>query len=589
MVRVQTLLFMPGSPEPNNPLLQLNLKNHNYKSFRVNTVPDSIMHLTPVAKNLLETRYLLPQETPDGLFCRVAGAVDTPRSQDFLLLMKDLLFIPNSPTLMNAGTPAGQLSACFVLPVEDSLPGIFSTLATMALIHQSGGGTGFSFSHLRPAGDTVSSTRGVASGPLPFIRVFDEATNAVKQGGKRRGANMAVLNSSHPDIMDFIDAKNRGGLANFNLSVGFDALFFHCLEHGTPYDLINPRDGSVWNSIDARELWHALGSAAWQCGDPGVLFLDTINEKNTVPGLGSIGATNPCGEQPLLPFESCNLGSVNLARCITRGELDEELVLAVTSRGVQFLDAVIDVNRFPVPEIRKKTLLTRKIGLGIMGLADALILMEIPYESEDALHFADRTMALISREAHESSRALGEEKGSFPAIDKSIYSGAMRNATVMTVAPTGSLHLIAGTSSGIEPLFSLAGTRRIGNRPVTVIHPLLKKYLRTLSTGRDILTLVKRTGTLQSAPVPETMKDLYKTATEISPEHHIRMQAAIQNHVDNAVSKTVNVPEDARVDDICRIFLLARSLGCKGVTIYRYNSRKDQVLSRGCEMCRVDI
>jgi ribonucleoside-diphosphate reductase alpha chain len=400
---------------------------------------------------------------------------------------------------------------------------------------------------------------------------------------------MAVLNSSHPDIMDFIDAKNRGGLANFNLSVGFDALFFHCLEHGTPYDLINPRDGSVWNSIDARELWYALGSAAWQCGDPGVLFLDTINEKNTVPGLGSIGATNPCGEQPLLPFESCNLGSVNLARCITRGELDEELVLAVTRRGVQFLDAVIDVNRFPVPEIRKKTLLTRKIGLGIMGLADALILMEIPYESEDALHFADRTMALISREAHESSRALGEEKGSFPAIDKSIYSGAMRNATVMTVAPTGSLHLIAGTSSGIEPLFSLAGTRRIGNRPVTVIHPLLKKYLRTLSTGRDILTLVKRTGTLQSAPVPETMKDLYKTATEISPEHHIRMQATIQNHVDNAVSKTVNVPEGARVDDVCRIFLLARSLGCKGVTIYRYNSRKDQVLSRGCEMCRVDI
>ena len=547
------------------------------------------MDLTPAAKTLLGNRYLLPRETPDELFCRVADAVDTPMSKDFLHVMKELLFVPNSPTLMNAGTPAGQLSACFVLPVEDSLREIFSTLTTMALIHQSGGGTGFSFSHIRPAGDTVSSTCGAASGPLPFIRVFDEATNAVKQGGKRRGANMAVLNSSHPDIMDFINAKNRGGLSNFNLSVGFDAHFFQCLEQGSQYDLINPRDGSVRTSIDARELWHALGSAAWQSGDPGVLFLDIINEKNTVPGLGNIEATNPCGEQPLLPFESCNLGSVNLSRCITKGELDEELVRTITRRGVQFLDAVIDVNRFPVKKIREKTLLTRKIGLGIMGLADALILMNIPYESDEALLFADRTMALISREAHETSRVLGEEKGSFPAIDRSIYSGKMRNGTVTTIAPTGSLHLIAGTSSGIEPLFSLAGTRQIGNRSVTIIHPLLKKYLTTLSTGRDILGLVKRTGTLSSAPVPGTIQDLYKTAPEISPDHHVRMQAAIQKHVDNAVSKTVNLAEHAGVDEICRIFLLARSLGCKGVTIYRYNSKKDQVLSRGCEMCRVDV
>jgi len=546
------------------------------------------MDLTPAAKTLLKNRYLLPNETPDNLFKRVADAVDTPLSREFLQVMKELLFIPNSPTLMNAGTHMGQLSACFVLPVDDSLQGIFSTLTTMALIHQSGGGTGFSFSHIRPAGDPVSSTCGVASGPLPFIRVFDEATNAVKQGGKRRGANMAVLNSSHPDIMDFINAKNRGGLFNFNLSVGFDAHFFACLEHSSQYNLINPRDGSVKTSIEAGKLWHTLGFAAWQSGDPGVLFLDIINEKNTVPGLGSIEATNPCGEQPLLPFESCNLGSVNLSRCIVKGELDEELVQTVTCRGVQFLDAVLDVNRFPVPEIRDKTLLTRKIGLGIMGLADALILMEIPYESKEALLFADRTMALISREAHETSGELGEEKGSFPAIEKSIYSGDMRNATVTTIAPTGSLHLIAGTSSGIEPIFSLASTRRIGNRSVTVIHPLFKKYLKTLSSGRDILTHVKRTGTLNSAPVPETMKEIYKTATEISPDHHIHMQATIQKHVDNAVSKTVNLPEHAGVDEICRIFLLARSLECKGVTIYRYNSKKDQVLSRGCEMCRVD-
>ena len=547
------------------------------------------MELTPAAKALLKNRYFLPQETPDDLFCRVADAVDTPRSREFLQVMKELLFIPNSPTLMNAGIPIGQLSACFVLPVEDSLQGIFSTLATMALIHQSGGGTGFSFSHIRPAGDPVSSTCGAASGPLPFIRVFDEATNAVKQGGKRRGANMAVLNSSHPDIMDFINAKNRGGLSNFNLSVGCDAHFFHCVEHSSRYDVINPRDGSVKNSIGARELWHTLGFAAWQSGDPGVLFLDIINEKNTVPGLGSIEATNPCGEQPLLPFESCNLGSVNLSRCIVKGELDEELVQTVTRRGVRFLDAVIDVNRFPLQKIREKTLLTRKIGLGIMGLADALILMEIPYESKEALLFADRTMALISREAHETSKELGEEKGSFPAIEQSIYSGDMRNATVTTIAPTGSLHLIAGTSSGIEPIFFLASTRRIGNRSVTVIHPLFKKCLKTLSSGRDILAHVKRTGTLSSAPVPETMKEIYKTATEISPDHHIHMQATIQKHVDNAVSKTVNLPEHAGVDEICRIFLLARSLECKGVTIYRYNSKKDQVLSRGCEMCRVDV
>jgi ribonucleoside-diphosphate reductase alpha chain len=546
------------------------------------------MNLTPAAKILLEERYLLPRETPIELFSRVAGAVDTPWSKEFLRVMEELLFIPNSPTLMNAQTASGQLSACFVLPVEDSLSGIFSSLAAMALIHQSGGGTGFSFSRLRPAGDPVFSAGGTASGPLPFIRVFDEATTAVKQGGTRRGANMAVLASSHPDIMDFIGAKRQGGLKNFNLSVGFDAEFFRCLEHGLSYDLVNPRDGSVPESIDARKLWHALASAAWQCGDPGALFLDTINAENPVPGLGSIEATNPCGEQPLLPYESCNLGSVNLSRCIRKGELDEELVQTVTNRGVRFLDAVIDINRFPLPKIRTTTLLTRKIGLGIMGLADALILAGIPYESGEALRFADRTMALVAREARETSQELGEEKGSFPAIDRSVYSGAMRNATVTTIAPTGSLHLIAGTSSGIEPLFSLAGTRQIGTRRVTFIHPFLKKYLKTFSSGSDILNIVKRTGTLASAPVSDAIKELYRTATEIPPDHHIRMQATVQRHVDNAVSKTVNLPEGAGAEEICRIFTLARSLGCKGVTVYRYNSRQDQVLSRGCEMCRVD-
>jgi ribonucleoside-diphosphate reductase alpha chain len=547
------------------------------------------MDLTPVAQSLLEYRYLLPKETPGELFRRVADAVDTPLAPDFLRMMEDLLFIPNSPTMMNAGTPNGQLSACFVLPVEDSLQGIFSTLATMATIHQSGGGTGFSFSRIRPAGDPVSSQLGVASGPVPFIRVYDEATNAVKQGGKRRGANMAVLASSHPDIMDFISSKTKGGLENFNISVGFDAEFFKCLDHGQPYDLVNPRTGSVQKTVAARELWDALCSAAWQTGDPGVLFLDVINEKNPTPGLGPIGATNPCGEQPLYPFESCNLGSINLARCVANGELSDEKLRDVARLGVRFLDAVIDANRFPVLEIREKTLLTRKIGLGVMGLADAFILLGIPYESEAALRFADRTIALISEAAHEASRELGEERGSFPAIDRSIYTGPMRNATVLTIAPTGSLHLIADTSSGIEPLFSLASTRRIGNRQVPLVHPILKAYLRTVKSGDEILGQVKRTGTLAAVSLPDEVKDLYRTAPEISPEHHIRMQAAFQKHVDNAVSKTVNLPEEAGPEEIGRIYLLARSLGCKGVTVYRYNSKKDQVLLRGCTVCGDDF
>jgi len=547
------------------------------------------MDLTPVARSLLEYRYLLKNETPDELFARVAHAVDTPHADEFLGMMQELLFIPNSPTMMNAGTPGGQLSACFVLPVEDSLQGIFSTLATMAAIHQSGGGTGFSFSKIRPAGDPVSSNLGVASGPVPFIRVYDEATNAVKQGGKRRGANMAVLNSSHPDIMDFIASKTKGGLDNFNISVGFDAHFFDCLDRGKPYDLINPRDGSVHKSVDARELWKALCSAAWQTGDPGVLFLDTINEKNPTPGLGPLEATNPCGEQPLYPFESCNLGSINLARCIANGEMDEEKLRTVTRLGVEFLDAVIDANKFPVPEIREMTLLTRKIGLGVMGFADALILMGIPYGSEEALAVADRTMKFIARESHDASRELGEEKGSFSAITRSIYTGAMRNATVTTIAPTGSLHLIADTSSGIEPLFSLASTRQIGSRAVPLVHPLLKKYLKSLRSGTDILAQVKRTGSLAGSPVPDAVKELYRTAPEIPADHHVRVQAAFQKHVDNAVSKTVNLREDASAEEIGRIYLLARSLGCKGVTVYRYNSKKDQVLLRGCTVCGDDF
>ena len=407
------------------------------------------MELTPVARLLLERRYLLPGETPHGLFNRVAEAVGGPaRSREFFSLMASLSFLPNSPTLMNAGTSIGQLSACFVLPVEDSLEGIFRSLTHMALIHKSGGGTGFSFTHLRPRGDIVSETMGAASGPVSFMRVFDAATGAIRQGGRRRGANMGVLAASHPDIEEFVTSKQTEGLSNFNISAGIDARFLRCLETGADYELINPRDGSVWKSIDPRALWRLIATSAWASGEPGILFLDEINRRNTTPHLGPIEATNPCGEQPLYPYESCNLGSINLARCIRKHEIDEDLLTTVVRCGIDFLDAVIDVNRFPLPQIRERTLATRKIGLGIMGFAETLIRLGIPYESEEALRFAGSLMAGIQTVARERSEELGAEKGSFPAIEGSIYSGDMRNATVTTIAPTGSLHLIAGTTSG---------------------------------------------------------------------------------------------------------------------------------------------
>jgi ribonucleoside-diphosphate reductase alpha chain len=546
------------------------------------------MALSEAGRVLLQSRYLLPGENTSGMFRRVAAAVNTCREEQFFRIMEDLLFLPNSPTLMNAGTPGGQLSACFVLPVDDSIPGIFIALKQMALIHKSGGGTGFSFSRIRPAGDLVGTSAGVASGPLPFIRVFDEATAALKQGGKRRGANMGVLASSHPDILSFIRAKKKGDLKNFNLSVGFDRHFFDALTRNGTYNLVNPRDGEIWDTVDAVLLWDELGKAAWQCGDPGVLFLDRINEKNPVPGLGPIEATNPCGEQPLLPYESCNLGSVNLAGCIRKGDLDEELLRSVVRLGIEFLDSVIDVNTYPVPEIRAQTLSTRKTGLGVMGLADALISMDIPYASAEGLSRTESIMRLIQEEAHAASEELGRTSGAFPAIGQSWYTRDMRNATVTTIAPTGSLHLIAGVSSGIEPLFSLAFSRIINGKIIRFVHPAVKQTVELMPRGTSMMEQIQKTGSVQDLPIGEHEKELFRTAPEIEPEFHVRMQAAVQRHVDNAVSKTVNLPEHATREDICRIFLLARELGCKGITIYRYNSRADQVLSRGCDTCRVD-
>lgn len=546
------------------------------------------MEISAQGRLLLESRYLLPGETPHDLFSRVAGAVGgTERSREFFSLLSSLLFLPNSPTLMNAGTPAGQLSACFVLPIEDTLEGIFGTLGHMALIHQSGGGTGFSFSRIRPRGDAVNGLRGAATGPVSFMRVFDAATGAVRQGGRRRGANMGVLAVSHPDIEEFVTAKQGGGFSNFNISVGIDERFFSCLAAGKEYDLKNPRDGTVWKSIDARSLWHLIAASAWAAGEPGVLFLDEINRRSTTPHLGRIEATNPCGEQPLHPYESCNLGSVNLARCVRKDDLDDDLLAKVVRCGVDFLDAVIDVNRFPLPEIQERTLATRKIGLGVMGLAEALIRLGIPYESREALVFAGSLMERIQTTARERSEELGRELGSFPAIEGSVFSGEMRNATVTTIAPTGSIHLIAGTTSGIEPVFSLAYDRTIDGRPVSVTSDLVAEFLPKRIGGRDVAEHVCRHGTVAGLPLDDHARDLFKTATEIVPEHHVRMQAAFQKHVDNAVSKTVNLPEAATVDEIARVFSLAHDLGCKGTTVYRYRSRPDQIYSLGCDLCRI--
>ncbi|MDG6257358.1 MAG: adenosylcobalamin-dependent ribonucleoside-diphosphate reductase [Methanomicrobiaceae archaeon] len=546
------------------------------------------MHLSATSRLLLQDRYLLDGESPEELWSRVAGAVDSTKAKDFRYLMENLLFLPNSPTLMNAGTPLGQLSACFVLPVEDSLERIFQTLTHMALTHKSGGGTGFSFSRIRPRGDVVERTSGIASGPLSFIRVFDAATAAVKQGGKRRGANMGVLASSHPDIMEFIRAKTGGGLTNFNLSVGYDAHYFQCLSTRRPYPLINPRDGEIWAEIDPHEIWRACAGAAWACGDPGVLFLDEINRKNTVPGCGMIEATNPCGEQPLLPYESCNLGSINLSACVKHNDIDCDLLTYITRTAVDFLDAVIDVNRFPVPEISEQTRATRKIGLGVMGFAEMLILLGIPYASKEAIAIAGEAMGHVHREARARSAELGEWKGSFPAIDRSIFSGPMRNATVTTIAPTGSLHIIADTSSGIEPLFTLAYHRTIVHRTVNSVNRLLTELAEKRADGRSILEEVRKVGSIQHLPLDEHIRELFRTADEISAEHHVRMQAAFQQYTDNAVSKTVNMPESVSVEDVESIFSRAHMLGCKGITVYRENSKSEQVIHRGCDVCAVE-
>jgi len=569
------------------------------------------LNISPNAEKVLEKRYLAKDaegrlvETPLEMFERVAAAIagaDEPfrgvkgaqrASATFLEMMTSLEFLPNSPTLMNAGRDMGQLAACFVLPVDDSMEGIFEAVKNMALIHKSGGGTGFSFSRLRPRNDVVKSTRGIASGPVSFMTVFDAATQTVKQGGARRGANMGILAVDHPDILDFIHAKDEFHLLNnFNLSVALTREFMDALSLGDAYDLVNPSTGLVVGQRDAAEVFDEIAATAWATGEPGIVFLNRMNEKNPTPLLGEIESTNPCGEQPLLPYESCNLGSVNLGLMVRDEsggtEVDWGKLDRVVREAVHFLDNVIDVSKYPLPRIREVTLSNRKIGLGVMGFADMLIKLGVPYDSDDGLALASQVMSRVSRGAREASSELAAERGPFPNFDGSVYARdgmpLLRNATTTTIAPTGSISIIAGCSSGIEPLFAVAYERRVldGERLLEVHPEFLASAVRHGLSDEGLVEKIAVAGCLRGIEgMPENLARVFISAHEVSPVWHVRMQAAFQEHTDNAVSKTVNLPEDAGVEDVVELYTLAYEMGCKGLTIYRDGSRPSQVLYRG--------
>lgn len=558
------------------------------------------------AIKVLERRYLLRDEdgniveTPGELFRRVARTIagaetkfsptaDTKGLEEaFFSLMSNLEFLPNTPTLMNAGAPLGQLSACFVLPVEDSIVDIFESLKNMAIIHQSGGGTGFSFSHLRPKGDMVRSTKGVASGPVSFMKVFDVATGVMKQGGKRRGANMGILNADHPDIIEFVVAKSdEATLSNFNIAVGATDGFMGAVSQGGSWPLINPRTRKEVRSIKAHKLFEMIVNNAWRTGDPGLIFLDEINRHNPTPHLGRLEATNPCGELPLLPYESCNLGSINLARMVSDEKMDWSKLRRVVHLAVHFLDNVIEANIFPLPAVEQITRRgNRKIGLGVMGFADALVKMGIPYNSEAGLEMAERIIQFIAEEACQASAKLATERGVFPNLPGSVYDrpGAprLRNATVLSIAPTGTISIIAGCSSGIEPLFALAFVRNVmeGSRLLEV-NPIFEQTARQRGFySPELMEQIAQKGTLRGIKgAPEDIRQVFVTDWDITPEWHVRMQAVFQKHTDNSVSKTINLPAEATPEDIYKVYTLAHELKCKGITVYRYGSKRQQVLT----------
>ncbi len=560
------------------------------------------------AIKVLERRYLLRDlkgeiiETSAQLFRRVAKAVASVEKQygasyvqvqeleeEFYQLLFNLEFMPNSPTLMNAGTDIGQLSACFVLPVEDSIPGIFNAVKDMALIHKSGGGTGFSFSHLRPRGDLVKTTEGMASGPISFMRVFDVSTDVIKQGGKRRGANMGILQIDHPDVIEFITSKTQEGfLTNFNISVTVTDEFINTVKNDGMLKLVNPRTKKIVKEPKAREVWNLIVENAWKTGDPGLVFIDEINRHNPTPQVGRIEATNPCGEQPLLPYESCNLGSINMAKMVRDSQIDWEKLRKTVHRTVHFLDNVIDANKYPLQQIKKITYANRKIGLGVMGFADLLVQLDIPYDSEEALALAEKVMKLIEEEGHKKSIELGEKRGSFPNFKGSVWEKkgyrAMRNATVTTIAPTGTISVIADCSSGIEPLFAIAFIRNVmeGTQLLEVNQYFEKVAKERGFYSKELMEKVSTIGSIKILQeIPDYVKRVFVTAHDVAPKWHVRMQAAFQKYTDNAVSKTVNLPHNATIEDVNDVFWLAYELKCKGITVYRYGSKKEQVLYIG--------
>lgn len=574
--------------------------------------------LKPNTEVVLQKRYLRKSldgklsETPRDLFWRVASAIAAEEdkyerssrepealARDFYDLMTGWKFLPNSPTLMNAGTDLGQLSACFVLPVGDSIEEIFDAVKYAAMIHKSGGGTGFSFSRLRPKESRVGSTGGVASGPVSFLRIFNTATEQIKQGGTRRGANMGILRVDHPDILDFIRAKEKEGeFNNFNLSVGLTEAFMQAVEKDEHYDLRAPNTGEVVDRLRARDVFDLLVKKAWQSGDPGIVFLDRINRDNPTPDQGEIESTNPCGEQPLLPFEACNLGSINLA-CFylpghnddadpARDGIDWAELRRVVHLSVRFLDNVIDASLFPLPRIAETVRKNRKIGLGVMGFADLLFELGVPYNSREGIALAERVMGFVQEEGHKASAELAKERGPFPAYPASTYAkakkGPYRNATVTTIAPTGTLSIIAGCSSGVEPLFALCFTRNIldGERLVEV-NPYFEAALAATGlASHELMDSVVAKGSIQDMDfLPAKLRKVFVTAMDIEPVWHLRMQAAFQRHTDNAVSKTVNLSNTATEQDIFDIYWLAYKEGCKGVTVYRDGCKSIQVLATG--------
>ncbi|MDR3583993.1 MAG: vitamin B12-dependent ribonucleotide reductase [Desulfosporosinus sp.] len=567
-------------------------------------------NLTPNARVVLAKRYLKQEkgqviETAEDMLYRVASVVADIEmdkygrneeetevlAKEFYTMMANLEFMPNSPTLMNAGRDLGQLSACFVLPIEDSMEQIFDAIKNAAIIHKSGGGTGFSFSRLRPKNSMVRSTGGVASGPISFMKVFNSATEAVKQGGTRRGANMGILRVDHPDIVDFIQCKeDNKEITNFNISVGITEEFMLAVREGRPYDLIDPHTGLVAGKLSAPEIFNKIVEHAWQNGEPGIVFLDRLNEGNPTPLQGEIEATNPCGEQPLLPNEACNLGSINLKLMVTEKNgkmvVDWERLSYVTRLSVRFLDNVIDANQYPLTIIDEVVKGNRKIGLGVMGFADMLILLQTSYATEDAMVYAEKTMKFIQTEARIESQRLAEERGTFPNYEGSIYDGVMklRNATLTTIAPTGTISMICSASSGVEPLFAVAYTKTVLDGTALVeVNPLFEAFAKEYGFySQELMHKIAEQGTVLGLPeVPNWVQEVFTTAQEIAPEWHIRIQAAFQKYTDNAVSKTVNFANSATQEEIAEVYRLADELNCKGVTVYRDGSREEQVLSTG--------